>query len=92
VLWAAHYASAKVPPLPRIRYTDDKSVPGGTDYILMFGAGNSHPFAKDVRVYAGSTPRKPDADLSEEDRKMLALRIGERINIMVDMAVGACPH
>lgn len=92
VLWGAHYASAKVPPHARVRYTDDKSVPGGTDYILMFGAGNSHPFARDVRVYADPVPRKPDADLPEEDRKMLALRSGERVNIMVEEARVAGPE
>ena len=86
VLWAAHYASAKIPPLPRIRYTDDKSVPVGKDYILLIGAADSHPFAKDARVFADPVPRKADADLLQEDRKMLSLRVGERINIMVEEA------
>ncbi|MBI4192052.1 MAG: hypothetical protein HY525_16115 [Betaproteobacteria bacterium] len=86
VLWAAHYASAKIAPHPRIRFTDDKSVPGGTDYILLLGAGNSHPFAKDVRVFVELVPRQPDTDLSDDDRNMLAMRRGERVNIMVEEA------
>ncbi len=86
VLWAAHYASAKIPPHALLRFMDDNSVPGGTDYILLFGAGSSHSFAKDARVFADPVARKPDADLPEEDRKMLSLRIGERINIMVEEA------
>lgn len=86
VLWAAHYASEKITLPPRIRHTDDRSVPAGTDYILLLGAENSHAFSKDPRVFVDPTSGKRDADLTEEDRKMLAMRIGERVNIMTDEA------
>ncbi|OGA42722.1 MAG: hypothetical protein A3G24_18210 [Betaproteobacteria bacterium RIFCSPLOWO2_12_FULL_62_13] len=86
VLWAAHYASAKVPPHALLRFTNDNSIPVGTDHILLVGANSSHSFAKDVRMFADGVPRKPDADLPQEDRKMLSLRIGKRTNIMIEEA------
>lgn len=86
VLWAAHYASEKISIPSRIRHTDDRSVPVGTDYILLLGAENSHAFSKDVRVFADPASRKPDADLTEEDRHMVSMRIGERVNIMTEEA------
>lgn len=86
VLWAAHYASAKVASHALLRFTDDKSLPGGTDYMLLFGAESSHSFAKDARMFGDTASRGPVADLLDEDRKMLSLRIGERINIMVEEA------
>lgn len=86
VLWAAHYASEKITLPSRIRHTDDRSVPAGTDFILLLGAENSHAFSKDPQVFVDPTPGKVDAELTEEDRKMLAMRSGERVNIMTEEA------
>ena len=47
-LWAAHYKSAKIAPLPHIRHTSDPAVPKGADYILIFGAESAHAFSKGV--------------------------------------------
>lgn len=85
LLWAAHYCSevsprqaGVAPGAPgRLRHTDDPSVPTGNAYILLFGAETPHAFA-------GPTPRDPHAGLPQEDRRMLAMRIGERMNVMVD--------
>jgi len=79
VLWGAHYAS-RVQPVhaggaPRLRHTDDPAVPAGNGYILIFGGRSAHAFANLTR-------RKLEPQLAPEDRKMLALRIGERINIV----------
>lgn len=84
-LWAAHYRSetsvrqAGVPAgAPgRLRHTDDKSVPTGNAYILIFGAETPHAFAH-------PTPRELHRELSPQDREMLAMRVGERVNIMID--------
>jgi len=83
VLWAAHYA-AQAQPVPaggmaRLRHTDDPSVPSGNGYILIFGGRSAHAFAN-------LTPRKIEPALTPEDRKMLALRIGERVNIVTEEA------
>jgi hypothetical protein len=85
VLWAAHFKSEAAPihsGIPRgarsrLRHTDDPTVPKGNAYIMIFGAENAHAFAH-------PTPRKLHAELPEGDRKMLALRIGERVNIFTD--------
>lgn len=82
-LWAAHYVAEKsfVPTggKDHLRRTNDPAVPTGHDYILLFGAEGTHAFARPV-------PRKLHAELPEEDRKMLAMRIGERVNIVTEEA------
>jgi hypothetical protein len=86
-LWAAHYKSEEsvrqsgVPAgAPgRLRHTDDASVPTGNAYILLFGAKNAHAFAH-------PTPRKLHEELPAEDRRMLAMRTGERVNILTEEA------
>ena len=88
VLWAAHYA-AQPQPLPaggkpRLRHTDDPSVPAGNGYILIFGGKTAHAFANLL-------PHKLQPALSAEDRKMLALRIGERVNIVTEEDHAAGP-
>ena len=83
-LWAAHYASV---PKGSVRFrssghrpeTSDPNVPRGDRYILMFGARNAHAFGD-------PTPGEAHAALSPGDRKMLAMRIGERVNIMTEVA------
>jgi len=84
-LWAAHYRSETNPRQAgvaagapgRLRHTDDKSVPTGNAYILLFGAESPHAFAH-------PTPRKFHETLPRQDQNMLAMRIGERVNIMTD--------
>lgn len=92
-LWAAHYEQEKIvrqAGVPagapsRLRHTDDASVPTGNAYILLFGAEGAHAFAH-------PTPRKLHAELTKEDQKMLAMRSGERVNIMTDEAQGDGPE
>jgi len=87
VLWAAHYAALPQPlpagGKPRLRHTDDPAVPTGNGYILIFGGKTAHAFCNLV-------PHKLLPELPAEDRKMLALRIGERVNIVTgeDHAAG----
>jgi hypothetical protein len=82
-LWAAHYASEE-----KIVYSGEKgrlkhaaagSVPAGTRFILLFGA-------EDVAVFTNPMPGELHAGLPQEDRKMLAARVGERANIMLEQA------
>jgi len=84
-LWGAHFQGEAEVPMSgvprgapgRLRHTDDPAVPRGNTYILIFGAENAHAFAH-------PTPRKLHAGLSQDDRKMLAARAGERVNIFTD--------
>lgn len=79
-LWAAHYAWEKAfRSASRLRYVDDSTVPAGNDYILLFGAEEAHAFANPV-------PGKLHAELPKEDREMLSMRIGERVNIFIEEA------
>jgi hypothetical protein len=76
VLSAAHYeVDQSEKPLPHLRQTRDKSLPQGNGYIFILGARDAH-------VFAGLTPFrfKPAA----RDRRMLALRQGERVNIFTE--------
>ena len=84
VLWAAHYASqpkGSFIPLGgggRISHKKDpEGVPSGDRFIMMFGAPD--PYA-----LANPSPREFHASLPETDRKMLAQRLEERVNIMVE--------
>ncbi len=88
VLWAAHYAAQPQPlpagGTPRLHHTDDPTVPTGNGYILIFGARSAHAFAN-------LTPRKFEPQLTAEERKMLALRVGERVNIVTEEDRAAGP-
>ncbi len=78
-LSAAHYASEAKTPMPRegrLKQTTDSTVPIGDRYILIVGGKNAH-------VFVDPTPAKFHGALPEQDRKMLAMRIGERSNIMM---------
>ena len=86
VLWAAHYKSDKVTPAPRIRHTDDPSVPIGADYVLIFGGETAHVFSKGAEIYLRQAPEKLHANLTDEDRKMLSVRTGERVCVMTEVA------
>ncbi len=84
-LWAAHFKTEDKPiqsGVPagapgRLRRTDDPSIPKGNAYVLVFGAETPHTFAH-------PTPRKLHEALSQFDQQMLAIRAGERVNIMID--------
>lgn len=84
VLWAAHYASEEnVIPLGggtgRVSHVRPDSVPAGDRFILIFGATKAHAFANPgpLRLHAG---------LPQGDREMLAMREGERMNVMLEEA------
>lgn len=80
VLWAAHYKVEKaIAPLSRLRHTESRAVPRGNSYILLLGG-------KDAHAFAGLTPYKLAATLDPKDRKMLALRRGERRNLFAEEA------
>lgn len=81
-LWAAHYASVKEPFSSHVHHTDDRSVPAGNDYILIIGAETANVFFQGA--YADGAPSTLHADRSEQDRKMLSMRVGERVNIMAE--------
>lgn len=82
-LWAAHYASEENVALSgakgRLSQTQSNIVPAGDRFILLFGGENAHVFA---RPASGELHAK----LSEHDRKMLSMRIAERVNIMTEEA------
>ena len=92
VLYAAHYTSDKVPPASRLRHTDDSSVPAGNDYILIFGGETAYAFSKGADAYLNQGPPKLHTDLSDADKGMLAMRIGERVCIMTEVARRAGPE
>ena len=84
-LWAAHYASAPKTATRSLRRegtlsnTSDSAVPAGDRYILLFGAEHAN-------VFGDPTPGALHAAMSGEARKMLAMRIGERMNVMAEAA------
>lgn len=86
VLWAAHYISDKVPPQPALRHTSDPAVPAGNDYFLLFGGETAHVFSSGTAPYVSGGAGRFDADLTAEDRKMLAMREGERVCITAEVA------
>jgi hypothetical protein len=84
ILWAAHYASVDEAKIPRRSSgkkfnTTDPSVPAGDRYILIAGA-------EDTNVFGDPAPSAYHAGLPAESQKMLALRQGERVNVMTEAA------
>lgn len=81
-LWAAHYAAVdksarRTGARDTRNNTDDPAVPRGDRYLLLVGAECADVFGKPV-------PAKLHASLAAEGRNMLALRSGERMNIMAE--------
>ncbi|MCC6534745.1 MAG: hypothetical protein IT531_19545 [Burkholderiales bacterium] len=77
ILSAAHYrVDENEKPLAHLRHTDE-ALPGGTGYIFIVAGADAH-------VFAGLTPfrAKPGA----RERDMLALRVGERVNLFTEEA------
>lgn len=89
VLWAALFSSeSNVAPLGGGKGMVSghvRGVPDGDRYILMFGATDAH-------VFMQPSPSHFNASLPEDDRKMLALRRGERVNIMLEEATVLGPE
>ena len=80
-LWAAHYATRSSGGSAQIHHVDDPKVPTGFHYILIVGV-------KDALVFGNPVPSAIHASLPEQGRKMLAMRTGERVNLMVE--AGRC--
>jgi hypothetical protein len=80
-LWAAHYATRTSGGSAQIHHTDDPKVPPGFHYILLIGV-------TDALVFGNAAPSAIHASLPEQDRKILAMRTGERVNLMVE--AGRC--
>lgn len=82
-LWAAHYASVEKEAMSTmrrektLRNTHDPAVPAGDRYILLVGA-------EDAGAFGACVPGALHAALPEADRAMLAMRRGERVNVMVE--------
>jgi hypothetical protein len=76
-LWAAHYATQNTETRSDLHHVDDLKVPAGFHYILLIGA-------KDAGVFGNPAPVEIHAALPEQGKKMLAMRIGERMNLMTE--------
>jgi len=76
-LWAAHYATRGTETRSDLHHVEDPKVPTGFRYILLIGA-------KDAGVFGNPAPIEIHAALPEPGRKMLAMRIGERMNLMTE--------
>lgn len=74
--WAAHYRANERQDSPAIQHTRDP-IGAGYHYILLIGADDTH-------VFGNPTPSALHAALPAEDRRFLALRTGERVNIAVE--------
>jgi hypothetical protein len=76
-LWAAHYATQGTEARSDLHHVEDPKVPTGFRYILLIGA-------KDAGVFGNPAPIEIHAALPEQGWKMLAMRIGERVNLMTE--------
>ena len=85
VLWGAHYAAEKnVVPLGggqgRVKlHAKPGEVPGGKQYVLIFGAAEPH-------VFSDPGASAFNAGLPQSDRDMLAAMEGVRTNLMLEEA------
>ena len=81
-LWAAHYQTVeRMQTLRRENATEHPAVAGvprGRQFLLLVGA-------VDANVFGQLTPHALHAALPEADRRMLALRGNERINVMTEV-------
>ncbi len=84
LLWAAHYKTLLTDPRGHMHRTKDPTVPTGSDYILIFGAQDTAAFTKGRDHFLEGGTSKLDADLTAEDKAMLALRQGQRQCVMTD--------
>ncbi len=81
--WAAHYASLDNVKLSgakgRLSNVKSNAVPVGDRYILLFGGSDAHAFVRPA-------PSEFHAQMPAADRKMLAMRLAARANIMAEEA------
>jgi hypothetical protein len=83
-LWAAHYATQDIEggaTSTRYHRVQDPEVPTGFRYILLIGAS-------DANVFGNPVPSMLHAALPDLGRRMLAMRVGERVNLMAE--AGRC--
>jgi len=80
-LWAAHYASQDLEGgaenAKRYHHVDDPRVGKGYHYMLLIAA-------TDANVFGDPVPSVLNAALPEQGKKMLAMRMGERVNIFTE--------
>ena len=80
-LWAAHYATVVGRTLTAreqsLAHVADRAVPTGNAYVLVVGGEHSNVFGK-------PSPTELNKALPEADRKMLAMRVGERVNVFAE--------
>jgi hypothetical protein len=76
-LWAGHYATQNTETRSDLHHVEDPKVPTGFHYILLIGARNAG-------VFGNPAPIEIHAALPEQGKKMLAMRIGERVNLMTE--------
>jgi hypothetical protein len=80
-LWAAHYASLDLEGgaenAKRYRHVDDPRVGKGYHYMLLIAAS-------EASVFGDPVPSLINAAQSEEGKKMLAMRTGERMNLFTE--------
>jgi hypothetical protein len=80
-LWAAHYVTRDLEGgaanSTRYRHVEDPNVGTGYRYILLIAA-------TDANIFGNPVPSVLHAALPEQSRKMLAMRIGERVNLMTE--------
>ena len=80
-LWAAHYASMDLEGgaanATRYHHVDDPKVGKGFHYMLLIAAA-------DANVFGDPVPSVLHAALPEQAKKMLAMRMGERVNLFTE--------
>jgi hypothetical protein len=80
-LWAAHYASQDLEGgaenSTRYKHVEDPRVGTGYRYMLLIAA-------TDANVFGDPVPSVLHAALPEQGRKMLAMRMGERVNLFTE--------
>jgi hypothetical protein len=80
-LWAAHYASQDLEGgaanSTRYKHVDDPKVGKGYHYMLLIAA-------MDANVFGDPVPSVLNAALLEQGKKMLAMRVGERVNLFTE--------
>ncbi len=86
VLWAAHYQVEQKRGTHRVTITQDMALGKGNEYILLFGGESTHAFARDALSFARGTTDRWTAQLSAEDKAMLARRTEVRASIMTEEA------
>ena len=86
VVWGAHYSSVERGAMSTMRKkgkelksTADATVPTGDRFLLLFGG-------VDAAAFGDPTPDAFNAALPESDKRLLAMRAGERVNVMIETA------